>query len=312
MHRSRRTGLRKPSATSRRRRAQPCKPAAARKQPCMTMMDAIERRKNVGRRMGACGPSHYFCGRWQDECGRWQSRLPTAAIRLRTVAIFLRATARRRRTAAIFLRATTRRRRTVAIFLRAMTRRMRTLAIPLADRRNPIADRGYGNCQRPPGKCEPRQGPLPSSAFRLPSLPSRFAIGRKRLAVDGIPPCRPPQYFCHRAQILAGPSAGRGAGAAPARKASRLERPVVAPSARASGHAAHRCHGGGATTGPGHAPACRPRRRAQLSWCDALIVEAAIRSACAVMYSEALSRGRQQGGLRVSNPFLAPTVAETS
>jgi predicted nucleic acid-binding protein len=42
----------------------------------------------------------------------------------------------------------------------------------------------------------------------------------------------------------------------------------------------------------------------QLSWFDALIVEAAIRSRCDVLYSEDLSHGRKFGGLTVCNPFL--------
>lgn len=41
----------------------------------------------------------------------------------------------------------------------------------------------------------------------------------------------------------------------------------------------------------------------QLSWFDALIVEAAIRSGCARLYSEDLGHGQVFGELRVSNPF---------
>lgn len=48
----------------------------------------------------------------------------------------------------------------------------------------------------------------------------------------------------------------------------------------------------------------------QLSWFDALIVEAAIRSRCDVLYSEDLSHGRKFGDLTVCNPFLA--AASTS
>lgn len=46
-------------------------------------------------------------------------------------------------------------------------------------------------------------------------------------------------------------------------------------------------------------------QREQLSWFDALIVEAAIRSGCAVLYSEDLSHGRSYAGLRICNPLLA-------
>ena len=41
----------------------------------------------------------------------------------------------------------------------------------------------------------------------------------------------------------------------------------------------------------------------RLSWFDALIVEAAIRSGCERLYSEELGQGRVFGALRVSNPF---------
>ena len=42
----------------------------------------------------------------------------------------------------------------------------------------------------------------------------------------------------------------------------------------------------------------------QLSWFDALIVEAAIRSHCDVLFSEDLSQGRQMDGLTLCNPLL--------
>lgn len=42
----------------------------------------------------------------------------------------------------------------------------------------------------------------------------------------------------------------------------------------------------------------------RLSWFDALIVEAAIRSGCERLYSEDLGHGRVFGTLRVSNPFV--------
>jgi predicted nucleic acid-binding protein len=44
--------------------------------------------------------------------------------------------------------------------------------------------------------------------------------------------------------------------------------------------------------------------REQLSWFDALIVEAAIRSGCAVLYSEDLAHGRRYAGLHACNPLL--------
>ena len=48
-------------------------------------------------------------------------------------------------------------------------------------------------------------------------------------------------------------------------------------------------------------------QREQLSWFDALIVEAAIRSGCDRLFSEDLSHGRTFGSLTVCNPFLATT-----
>jgi len=42
---------------------------------------------------------------------------------------------------------------------------------------------------------------------------------------------------------------------------------------------------------------------AQLSWFDALIAEAAIRSGCSVLYSEDLNHGQRLGDLTVHNPF---------
>ena len=41
----------------------------------------------------------------------------------------------------------------------------------------------------------------------------------------------------------------------------------------------------------------------RLSWFDALIVEAAIRSRCDVLYSEDLAHGRRFGALTVCNPL---------
>ncbi|MFN9870229.1 MAG: PIN domain-containing protein [Cyanobacteriota bacterium] len=43
----------------------------------------------------------------------------------------------------------------------------------------------------------------------------------------------------------------------------------------------------------------------QLSWFDALIIEAAIRSRCDLLFSEDLSHGRQISGMRLINPFLS-------
>lgn len=44
--------------------------------------------------------------------------------------------------------------------------------------------------------------------------------------------------------------------------------------------------------------------REQLSWFDALITEAAIRSRCSILYSEDFSHGRRIAGLEVVNPLL--------
>ena len=41
----------------------------------------------------------------------------------------------------------------------------------------------------------------------------------------------------------------------------------------------------------------------QLSWCDALIVEAALRSGCERLYSEDFGQFRRFGALQVMNPF---------
>lgn len=44
----------------------------------------------------------------------------------------------------------------------------------------------------------------------------------------------------------------------------------------------------------------------QLSWFDALIAEAALRSGCTLLYSEDFSHGQRLGGkLLVQNPFMA-------
>ncbi|MFZ0408816.1 MAG: PIN domain-containing protein [Cyanobium sp.] len=44
--------------------------------------------------------------------------------------------------------------------------------------------------------------------------------------------------------------------------------------------------------------------REHLSWFDALIAEAAIRSRCAVLFSEDFSHGRRIAGVEVVNPLL--------
>ncbi|MGH8182667.1 MAG: PIN domain-containing protein [Rhodanobacteraceae bacterium] len=46
----------------------------------------------------------------------------------------------------------------------------------------------------------------------------------------------------------------------------------------------------------------------QLSWFDALIAEAAIRSHCAVLYSEDFGHDRRFDGLLVQNPFKSARV----
>jgi len=43
----------------------------------------------------------------------------------------------------------------------------------------------------------------------------------------------------------------------------------------------------------------------RISWFDALIVEAAVRNRCAVLYSEDLAHGRRFGQTLVANPFKA-------
>jgi predicted nucleic acid-binding protein len=44
--------------------------------------------------------------------------------------------------------------------------------------------------------------------------------------------------------------------------------------------------------------------REQLSWFDALIAEAAIRSRCTILFSEDFGHGRRIGGVEVVNPLL--------
>ena len=47
----------------------------------------------------------------------------------------------------------------------------------------------------------------------------------------------------------------------------------------------------------------------QLSWFDALILEAAIRSRCDVLFSEDLSHGRRIAGLTLCNPLLTDSAS---
>ena len=42
----------------------------------------------------------------------------------------------------------------------------------------------------------------------------------------------------------------------------------------------------------------------RLSWCDSLIVAAAIEGGCGVLYSEDLQHGQRFGQLKVENPFV--------
>ena len=44
--------------------------------------------------------------------------------------------------------------------------------------------------------------------------------------------------------------------------------------------------------------------REQLSWFDALIAEAAIRSGCTILFSEDFSHGRRLAGLEINNPLV--------
>lgn len=53
-------------------------------------------------------------------------------------------------------------------------------------------------------------------------------------------------------------------------------------------------------------------RAEQLSWFDALILEAAMRSGCERLYSEDLGHDRHFGGLVVINPFVPRTTADPS
>lgn len=50
----------------------------------------------------------------------------------------------------------------------------------------------------------------------------------------------------------------------------------------------------------------------QLGWFDALIVEAAIRARCTVLYSEDLGHGRRIGGLQICNPLHSPPALPTT
>ena len=46
------------------------------------------------------------------------------------------------------------------------------------------------------------------------------------------------------------------------------------------------------------------RSRYQLSWYDSLIVCAALRAECTILYSEDMQHGQRFGALQVQNPFL--------
>jgi predicted nucleic acid-binding protein len=48
----------------------------------------------------------------------------------------------------------------------------------------------------------------------------------------------------------------------------------------------------------------------KLSWFDALIAEAAIRSRCSILFSEDFSHGRRIAGLELINPFLEPASGD--
>lgn len=50
--------------------------------------------------------------------------------------------------------------------------------------------------------------------------------------------------------------------------------------------------------------------REKLSWFDALIAEAAIRSRCTILFSEDFSHGRRIAGLKLINPFLEPAARD--
>lgn len=50
-------------------------------------------------------------------------------------------------------------------------------------------------------------------------------------------------------------------------------------------------------------------QREQLSWFDALIVEAALRSGCSVLFSEDLPHGRRYADLEVRNPLREASPA---
>ena len=46
------------------------------------------------------------------------------------------------------------------------------------------------------------------------------------------------------------------------------------------------------------------KERYRFSWCDALIVAAAIEAQCDILYSEDLRHGQRIGDMQVENPFL--------
>ncbi len=52
-----------------------------------------------------------------------------------------------------------------------------------------------------------------------------------------------------------------------------------------------------------YAEALHVRNRYRVSWYDSLIVAAAIKAGCSILYTEDLQDGQQFGGLRIENPF---------
>jgi predicted nucleic acid-binding protein len=53
-----------------------------------------------------------------------------------------------------------------------------------------------------------------------------------------------------------------------------------------------------------YAEALQLHARSGLSWCDSLIVSAAIQARCDLLYTEDLQHGQRFGALQVRNPFL--------
>lgn len=53
-----------------------------------------------------------------------------------------------------------------------------------------------------------------------------------------------------------------------------------------------------------YAEALHLQTKSRLSWCDSLIVSAAIQAHCDFLYTEDLQHGQRFGNLQVANPFL--------